>query len=119
MGEVNWTAEAHQWLEDIFEYIALENPGSASRIVGNIYERAQVLKEFPQIGYRYEASERNVRILLHGRYRIAYLVKNNNDVDICCAVVRHRLRSLVANGQARAPKPFPYPCLMGFSTAAR
>lgn len=26
MAEISWTAEAQRWLEDIFEYIAAENP---------------------------------------------------------------------------------------------
>ena len=34
------------------------------------------------MGYRYLASSRHVRILLHGHYRIAYLVKDDGNVDI-------------------------------------
>ena len=56
MGEVNWTAEAQRWLEDIFEYIAAENPSAATGVVTGIYNRSQVLTEFPEIGYRYESS---------------------------------------------------------------
>ena len=82
MAELNWTDEAQQWLEDIFEYIAQENPPAARRVVLEIYERAQILKDFPESGYRYEASPRNVRILLHGHYRIAYLLKTDGNIDI-------------------------------------
>ena len=82
MAEVAWTEEASRWLEDIFEYIAQGNPEAASRVVLGIYEHAQVLETNPQIGYRYLASERHVRILLYGHYRIAYLVKGDGNVDI-------------------------------------
>ena len=82
MAEIAWTEEAQRWLEDIFEYIAADNPAAAARTVQGIYERAQVLKTFPEIGYRYLASSRNVRILLYGHYRIAYLVKNDGDIEI-------------------------------------
>jgi plasmid stabilization system protein ParE len=34
------------------------------------------------MGHRYEASKRNVRILLYGHYRITYLVKADGDIDI-------------------------------------
>ena len=68
MVEVNWTEEASQWLEDIFEHISLENPAAAARVIEGIYERAKVLKEHPEIGYCYSASDRNVRILLYGHY---------------------------------------------------
>ena len=74
MAEVAWTEEASRWLEDIFEYIAVENPEAAKRVVLGIYEHVQVLEANPEIGYRYRASERHVRILLYGHYRIAYLL---------------------------------------------
>ncbi|MFT4585767.1 MAG: plasmid stabilization system protein ParE, partial [Gammaproteobacteria bacterium] len=32
MVEVAWTNEAERWLEDIFEYIAAENPNAATRV---------------------------------------------------------------------------------------
>ena len=82
MAEIAWTEEAQRWLEDIFEYIAADNPVAAARTVQGIYERAQVLKTFPEIGHRYVASSRNVRILLYGHYRIAYLVKDERNIDI-------------------------------------
>ena len=82
MAEITWTAEAQQWLEDIFEYIAQDNPQAAARTTQAIYERAQDLSQFPQLGYRYAASTRHVRILLHQQYRIAYLLKDDGNIDI-------------------------------------
>ncbi|MEM8546620.1 MAG: type II toxin-antitoxin system RelE/ParE family toxin, partial [Pseudomonadota bacterium] len=79
MAELNWTAEAVCWLRDIFEYIEADNPVAARQVVEGIYGRAQLLLEHPEIGYRYENSSRNVRILLYGHYRIAYLIKPNGD----------------------------------------
>ena len=82
MVEVNWTIEAQQWLEDIFEFIAADHPKAAACVVTGIYECAQILAEFPEIGYRYQPSSRKVRILLYGHYRIAYLVKDSGNIDI-------------------------------------
>jgi len=82
MATIAWTDEARRWIDDIFEYIAADNPAAAARTVQDIYERAQVLAAFPEIGQRYAASSRNVRILLYGHYRIAYLVKNDGNIDI-------------------------------------
>jgi plasmid stabilization system protein ParE len=82
MAEIAWTEEAQRWLADIFEYIAADNPAAAGRTLQGIYERAQVLASFPEIGQRYLASSRNVRILLYGHYRIAYLVTGNGNVDV-------------------------------------
>jgi toxin ParE1/3/4 len=45
--------------------------------------KAQLLKTLPEIGHKYEfAGPREIRILLYGHYRIAYLVKPENSIDI-------------------------------------
>lgn len=51
-------------------------------MVDGIYKRAQQLVDFPELGYRYQAEAREVRILLYGHYRITYLVKVDGNVDI-------------------------------------
>ncbi len=82
MAEIDWTEEAQRWLTDIFEYVAAENPQAAARTVQGIYERVQDLTRFPEIGSRYLASSRQVRILLYGHYRIAYLIKDDGNIDV-------------------------------------
>jgi len=83
MAKLIWTAEAERWLKDILDYIAEDNPEAAIDTVEGIYERAQILLTHPEIGARYDLiTDRNVRILLYGHYRIAYLVKPNHDIDI-------------------------------------
>ena len=69
MAKISWTCEAECWLQDIFNFISLDNADAATRVIGEIYERAQILIRFPKIGHRYEAIEdREVRILLYGHY---------------------------------------------------
>ena len=83
MAELNWTHEAERWLHDIYDYIARDNPEAAKRTVGSIYRRAQVLKEFPESGYSYHYSPTGeIRILLFGHYKIAYLIKTTENIDI-------------------------------------
>jgi len=82
MAKIVWTVEAERWLEDIFAYIAADNPRAAAETVGGIYERTQLLAKFPLMGHRYWASNRHVRLILYGHYRIAYLVKNDDKIDI-------------------------------------
>lgn len=74
MAKRVWTVESERWLKDIFDYIAQDDPASAESVVRGIYERAQQLLQFPESGYKYEGSTRDVRILLYGHYRIAYVV---------------------------------------------
>jgi plasmid stabilization system protein ParE len=82
MAEIAWTDEAQRWLADIYDFIAADNPVAAAQTAQGIFERAQVLKTHPEIGHRYLASSRNVRILLYGHYRIAYLVRDDGNIDI-------------------------------------
>ena len=83
MAGLRWTREAELWMRDIFEYIAHDNPEAAACVVEGVYERVQVLTEFPRIGHRYEPiPDREVRILLYGHYRIAYWVKSDDEIDI-------------------------------------
>ena len=83
MAEIRWTEEAHRWLRDIFDYIAEDNPDAAQRVVAGIYEKVQILRRFPEIGYRYPSEEgAEIRILLYGHYRIAYLLSASSVIDI-------------------------------------
>jgi len=82
MAEIAWTDEAQRWLSDIYDFIATDNPVAAAQTAQGIFERAQVLKAHPEIDHRYLASSRNVRILLYGHYRIAYLVREDGNIDI-------------------------------------
>jgi toxin ParE1/3/4 len=81
--EINWTRESQIWLRDIYNYIALENRDAARRTVDGIFQKAQLLRIHPKLGYRYEAEgSLEVRILLYGHYRIAYLIKSDTRIDI-------------------------------------
>ena len=83
MAEINWTAEAEQWLKDIHDYIAKDNPEAASRVINTIYEKVQLLKRFPELGHKYELQqEYNIRVLLLGHFKIAYNLKKDGDIDI-------------------------------------
>jgi plasmid stabilization system protein ParE len=72
MARLVWTLESERWLKDIYEYIALDNPDAAEGVVVGIYDRAQLLLQFPESGYKYESGSDDIRILLYGHYRIAY-----------------------------------------------
>ena len=83
MADINWTRESEIWLRDIYNYIATDNPETAARTLTRIYEKAQLLRTQPRIGYRYEPEQsREVRILLYEHYRITYLIKADGDIDI-------------------------------------
>ena len=83
MAEINWTRESEIWLKDIYDYIAPDNPNAAAETMTNIYEKAQLLRNHPRLGHRYEAEQsREIRILLYEHYRITYLIKPDGNIDI-------------------------------------
>jgi toxin ParE1/3/4 len=74
MAELRWTAEALDWLEDIHTYITGDNPEAASKVIAGIVAKAELLREFPDIGTRLRRiPEGEVRMVLYGHYRLAYL----------------------------------------------
>ncbi len=79
--KIRWTEEAISWLQDIHEHVANDSQNIANKVIDEIFEKAQILEDFPKVGYKYENCE-NVRILLYGHYRIAYLIKDSDDIDI-------------------------------------
>ena len=82
MAEIRWSREAEQWLKEIYDYIAQDNPVAANKVVSGIYEKAQLLSEFPKLGYTYRSEpEGDIRIILYGHHRIAYII-NDDSIDI-------------------------------------
>jgi len=80
---INWTDEALRWLKDIHGYIAQDNPSAATAVTEDIFEKAQTLATYPHMGQRYKTEpEGDIRIILYGHYRIVYLIRENERIDI-------------------------------------
>jgi toxin ParE1/3/4 len=83
MAKIRWTSEAEKWLREIYDYIAQDNENAAQRVITGIYKKVQILKDFPEIGYKYRSEpEGDIRILLYGHYRITYLIRSKELIDI-------------------------------------
>ena len=83
MGKINWTQESERWLRDIHDYIALDSPKAAASTIQGIFDKVQFLEIHPRMGHHYmDVTDREIRILLYGHYRIGYLVKGDGAIDI-------------------------------------
>lgn len=81
MAEIGWSIEAADCLEQIYDYIARDDPTAAHKVVAGIYEKTQMLGRQPRIGHRYEpVADREVREIFYGHYRIPYLVISEDQV---------------------------------------
>jgi toxin ParE1/3/4 len=83
MARIIWTDESLRWLRAIREHIAKDSPAAADRTVDGIYAKAQLLAQFPEIGFKYPLSNRDdVRVLVYGHYRIAYSFSEPDTVQV-------------------------------------
>ena len=83
MAEVRWTSEAQKWLREIHDFIAQDNPRAAVGVVNGILAKGLLLSDFPKAGHLLrEESDGEIRVLHYGHYRIAYLTRPTNGIDV-------------------------------------
>ena len=73
-----WTEKASSDIEAIVRYIARRNPNAAARIGLGIYERAQILLQYPEAGTILdELREGDWRKLIFRRWKIVYTIRGD------------------------------------------
>ncbi len=73
MARIIWTDPALKNLDEIAEYIALENPGAAQRLVRRVFTRVERLALFPESGrIPPELAESRYREIIIGPCRVFY-----------------------------------------------
>ena len=73
--KVKWSNRAIDCVQEISDYIALDNPTAAEKWVDNIFDKVQILSSTPEIGrIVFELSMDSVRELIFGNYRIIYQI---------------------------------------------
>ena len=93
MVKLIWTDQAIDDLGDIGNYIAENSEKYAKLTVKRLSERTDILKQFPLAGRIVpEKSEKNVRELVEGSYRIIYEIFPENLIYIL--TVYHSSREL-------------------------
>ena len=50
MAQIKWAEPALDDLNEIAEYLALDNPAAAKKLVRNVFKSVKRLKDFPQSG---------------------------------------------------------------------
>ena len=78
MAQLIWTGPALLDIEEIAEYIALDNFGAAQKLVQKIFSGVERLEQYPNSGRRPPELKRTVyREILIGPCRIFYRVDND------------------------------------------
>jgi addiction module RelE/StbE family toxin len=88
MVEVVWTEPALSDLDAIADYVALENPAAAQKLVRRIFKHVEQLADHPKSGSKpAELKGRNYRQIVEPPCRVFY---RHND---SCVFILHVMRS--------------------------
>lgn len=88
MARLIWTEPALQDLEQIADYIALEDDSAARRLVKKVFEKAELLEAFPEMCPQpHDLPETAYRHLIVDPLRIFYRV--DKDMVYIVYVMRH------------------------------
>lgn len=83
MVVIKWTNFAIQNLNDIGDYIERDSYRQAAFVVNYLFDSADILESHPFVGRIVpEFQNVNVRELIRLKYRIVYLVLNDERIDI-------------------------------------
>ncbi len=84
--KVYWTRNAVMHLTNIFEYIALNSPTYATRMVDRITQRSEQISTQPLSGRKVpEYETEDIRELIEKPYRIIYRLKQDQ-IDILAVI---------------------------------
>ena len=76
MAQIKWTEPALNDLNEIAEYIAVDKPGAAKKLVSRVLRSVKRLKKFPESGKRpSELPETNYREVIVGPCRVFYRIE--------------------------------------------
>ncbi len=102
MARLVWTEPALRDLDDIAEYIALDDPPAASRYVQKVFDRAERLQSHPQSGKRPPELPRSpYRELVVPPCRIFYRVEQTTVYVLYVMRSERLLRSYLLNQRNR------------------
>ena len=80
--KIYWTKEILLNIQEIEDFISLDNPNTAIKFTDKLISLAEALIDFPTKGRIVpELSIDQIREILHKNYRIVYLIKKNS-IDI-------------------------------------
>jgi addiction module RelE/StbE family toxin len=93
MVTIEFTPKAIEDIENLAEYIAIQSPHFAQKLVKSIFNEVDILKTFPFIGRIVpEINENEVREIFYQKYRIVYHVIDQYTIHI--VTIQHGSRDV-------------------------
>jgi toxin ParE1/3/4 len=100
--KLTWLPQAREDLLLIYEFIGLDNPAAAKRLVTTIENKVEVLIQHPRMGPRRPEIRPATRILLEGPYLILYQTHPDTDAGQVTEVEIVR----IVDGRRDLTRPF-------------
>ncbi len=77
MMKIIWSPLAAERLEDIYDYISVDNKAVARNVVERIFKKVESLAKNPERGRKVpEANREEIREVFEGEYRIIYKIES-------------------------------------------
>ncbi len=75
--KITWSPLAAERLENIFDYISVDNKDAAYKVVERIFKKVESLAKNPERGRKVpETNREEIREVFEGEYRIIYRVES-------------------------------------------
>ncbi|HOX50313.1 MAG TPA: type II toxin-antitoxin system RelE/ParE family toxin [Fibrobacteria bacterium] len=92
MALIRWSARSLDHLESIHAWIAKDSVLQAGRMVEQIWERTQVVSEFPRIGHFWQFDgDAEIRLLFYGHHKVPYRYDPRSDAVEILGVFHGRM----------------------------
>jgi len=89
---IRWSERSLEQLEAIHSWIFKDSPLQAGRMVEQIWERSQILVQFPRIGHLWQLDGgAEVRILFYGHHKVPYRFDPESDQVVILGVFHGRM----------------------------
>lgn len=89
MAQIIWTEPAVQELDKIADYISLDNPKAAKKLVRKCFEIVEYLKRNPRLGKGVQELDRSVyRELVESPCRLFYRIDDDNKTIYIIHIMR-------------------------------
>lgn len=96
MAQIIWTEPALNDLDIIAEYIALDKPSAAKKLVGNVFTKVERLENFPKSGRKPpELNESRYREVIVPPCRVFYRIEEENIFILYVMRNEKRLRKFI------------------------
>jgi toxin ParE1/3/4 len=75
--KIFWSPLAAERLEDIYEYISVDNKSAAKKVVERIFKKIESLAKNPERGRKVpETNREEIREVFEGEFRIIYRIES-------------------------------------------